>query len=50
MRASSRRKLDVVLLGVGVAATGAVAAVGGIAGDAERVAGMWVGASLGGDG
>ena len=39
-----------VLLGVGVAATGAVAAVGGIAGDTERVAGMWVGASLGGDG
>lgn len=39
-----------VLLGIGAAASGAVAAIGGVAGDTERVTGMWVGASLTDDG
>jgi hypothetical protein len=50
MRASKRRKLDVVLLGAGAAATGAAALIGGLAGDTERVAGMWVGSALSADG
>ncbi len=35
-----------MLLGVGAAGLAAVAAIGGVAGDTERVTGMWVGASL----
>ncbi len=46
MQTTARRRLDVLILGVGVAALGAVAAIGGVAGDTERVTGMWVGASL----
>ncbi len=42
--------MDAVALGLGGLAIGAVAAIGGIAGDAERVTGMWVGASLRDDG
>lgn len=39
-----------VLLGAGAVVTGGVAVIGGMAGDPERVTGMWVGASLGHDG
>lgn len=39
-----------VVLGVGALVTGGVAAIGGIAGDTERVTGMWVGASLNSEG
>jgi hypothetical protein len=46
MRITRRRRFDAVLLGVGALVTGAVAAIGGVAGDTERVTGMWVGASL----
>ena len=46
MRPARRRRLDTVLLGVGAAATGVVTAIGGVAGDAERVTRLWVGASL----
>ena len=50
MRTSGRRHLDAVILGLGGLACGAVAALGGVAGDTERVTGMWVGASLSDDG
>lgn len=39
-----------VLLGVGALATGGAALIGGLVGDTERVAGMWVGAALSTDG
>lgn len=39
-----------VLLGAGALVTGGVAVIGGVAGDPERVTGMWVGASLTQDG
>lgn len=50
MRTTGRRRLDAVILGIGALATGGVAAIGGVAGDTERVTGMWVGASLSSDG
>lgn len=46
MAAAGRRRIDAVLLGVGAAALGAVAVVGGVLSDNERVTGMWVGAVL----
>jgi hypothetical protein len=50
MRTSGRRRLDAVLLGVGALTGGVVTTLGGIAGDSERVTGMWVGAALSSDG
>ncbi|HEX4867511.1 MAG TPA: DUF2207 domain-containing protein [Acidimicrobiales bacterium] len=50
MRPLQRRRLDAVLLGAGALATGGAAVLGGVLGDEERVTGMWVGASLQGDG
>ena len=38
--------MDAVLLAAGALVSGAAAAIGGVAGDTERVTGMWVGASL----
>lgn len=51
MAAAGRRRIDAVLLGVGAAALGGVAVLGGVLSDNERVTGMWVGAVLddGGD-
>jgi hypothetical protein len=46
MRTSGRRRFDVVLLGLGAVATAGVTVIGGLAGDPERVTGMWVGAEL----
>jgi hypothetical protein len=46
MRTTGRRRVDAVLLGAGALVAGAAAAIGGVAGDTERVTGMWVGASL----
>lgn len=46
MRTTSRRRLDVLLLGVGAAAAGAITAIGGIAADNERITHMWAGAAL----
>ena len=46
MRTSGRRRFDSVVLGIGAVVTGGVAAIGGVAGDTERITGMWVGASL----
>lgn len=46
MRTTRRRRFDAVVLGVGALAAGAVAAIGGVAGDTERVSGMWVGTAL----
>jgi hypothetical protein len=46
VRSSGRRRIDAVALGVGALAVGAVAAIGGVAADNERVTGMWVGATL----
>lgn len=50
MATRGRRRLDAVLLGAGALVGGVVTTVGGIAGDSERVTGMWVGAALGADG
>jgi hypothetical protein len=46
MAAPGRRRIDAVLLGVGAAALGGVAVLGGVLSDNERVTGMWVGAVL----
>lgn len=50
VRSRGRRRIDAVALGVGALAVGAVAAIGGVAADNERVTGMWVGARLDADG
>lgn len=50
MQPTSRRRFDVALLGLGAVALGAVALVGGVAGDTERVTRMWVGSALDADG
>jgi len=50
MSTKGRRRLDVAVLGLGVVAAGAAAAIGSIAGDTERISGMWVGASIRDDG
>jgi hypothetical protein len=47
MRTTARRRVDAAILGLGALACGGVAAIGGVAGDTERVTGMWVGSSLG---
>lgn len=50
MRPTSRRRIDVLLLGGGGLALGLITAIGGAAGDPERVDRMWVGATLDGSG
>jgi hypothetical protein len=45
-----RRRVDVVLLGIAVLLGGVAAAVGVVAGDVERVTGMWVGAEISSEG
>jgi hypothetical protein len=50
MRTTGRRRVDAVVLSIGALAFGGAAAIGGVAADNERVTGMWVGASLDGDG
>lgn len=50
MQPTWRRRLDVALLGLGAAALGGAAVLGGVAADGERVTGMWVGAALADDG
>ena len=46
MRTQGRRRLDVVILGLGALAGGGIVAIGGAVGDAERVTQMWVGAEV----
>ncbi len=46
MRTRGRRRLDVIMLGLGAVAGGGIVAIGGLVGDAERVTQMWVGAEL----
>lgn len=46
MRTKGRRRLDVVVLGLGAVVGGGIVAVGGLVGDAERVTGYWAGAQL----
>lgn len=46
MRTRGRRRLDVVLLGLGALVGGAVVAIGGAVGDAERVTQYWAGTEL----
>lgn len=50
MRGTVRRRVDLAVLALGAAALGGVAAIGAVAGDTERVTGMWVGATLDDDG
>lgn len=46
MRSGARRRLDAAVLAAGALVVGAITAVGGALGDAERVTRMWVGATL----
>ncbi len=50
MRTRGRRRLDVILLGLGALVGGGIVAIGGLVGDAERVTQMWVGAELSAEG
>ncbi len=50
MRFLGRRRLGTVLLLIGVLLVGGVAAIAAVAGDSERVAGLWAGAAIGSDG
>lgn len=50
MRGTVRRRVDLAVLTLGAAVLGGVAAIGAVAGDTERVTGMWVGATLDDDG
>ena len=50
MRTRTRRRVDVVLVALGVVVAGGAAAVGALSGDGERVAALWVGARVGEDG
>ncbi|MGK2950474.1 MAG: DUF2207 family protein, partial [Acidimicrobiales bacterium] len=46
MRTKSRRRLDIGMLGLAALVTGGATAIGGIAGDQERIPQMWVGVAL----
>lgn len=46
MRTTTRRRVDVLVLGAGGLAIGAITALGGLLGDPERVNRLWVGAAL----
>src|SRR5262249_36759523 len=50
MRIRAHRRLDMVLLLIGVLLVGGAAAFGAVAGDSERVTGLWAGAAIGSDG
>lgn len=50
MRTTGRRRLDVVIIGVGALVGAAVTALGGAVSDHERIPQMWVGAELRDDG
>src|SRR5262244_2597128 len=50
MRIRSHRRLDMVVLLVGVLLVGGAAAIGAVAGDGERITGFWAGAAIGSDG
>src|SRR5690242_20890750 len=50
MRIRAHRRLDMVLLLIGALLVGGAAAIGALAGDSERVTGLWAGAAIGSDG
>ena len=50
MRTQTRRRVDAVALGLGALAGSALVVIGGVVGDTERVARMWVGARVAGEG
>jgi hypothetical protein len=50
MRIRAHRRLDMVLLLIGALLVGGAAAIGAVAGDGERVTGLWAGAAIGSDG
>jgi uncharacterized membrane protein YgcG len=50
MRIRSRRRLDMVVLLAGALLVGGAAAIGAVAGDGERITGLWAGAAIGSDG
>src|SRR5262245_16218414 len=50
MRIRAHRRLDMVLLLAGAVLVGGAAAIGAVAGDGERVTGLWAGAAVGSDG
>jgi uncharacterized membrane protein YgcG len=50
MRIRAHRRLDMVLLLIGALLAGGAAAIGAVAGDSERVTGLWAGAAIGSDG
>ena len=49
-RILARRRLDTVLLLIGALLVGGAAAIAAVAGDSERVTGLWAGAAIGSDG
>jgi uncharacterized membrane protein YgcG len=50
MRIRARRRLDMVVLLIGAVLAGGAAVIGAVAGDGERVTGLWAGAAVGSDG
>jgi Predicted membrane protein (DUF2207) len=50
MRVRAHRRLDMVLLLIGALLVGGAAAIGAVAGDSERITGLWAGAVIGSDG
>jgi hypothetical protein len=50
MRILAHRRLDAVMLLIGALLVGGAAAIAAVAGDSERVTGLWAGAAIGNDG
>jgi hypothetical protein len=50
MRIRTHRRLDMVLLLIGILLVGGAAAIGAVIGDGERITGLWAGAAIGSDG
>jgi Predicted membrane protein (DUF2207) N-terminal domain len=50
MRIQAHRRLDMVVLLAGALLVGGAAAIGAVAGDGERITGLWAGAAIGSDG
>jgi Predicted membrane protein (DUF2207) len=50
MRIRTHRRLDMVLLLIGVLLVGGAAVIGAVVGDGERITGLWAGAAIGSDG
>jgi len=50
MRIRAHRRLDMLLLLIGALLVGGAAAIGALAGDSERITGLWAGAAIGSDG